>query len=210
MKQHLEPLAVAANVIQSSHCHLDQVLLTFGYLVMQYRAITDHQGAQVIMNSIEKCWAAADQEIFIAAVILNPFYQNSPFAPLHFLNNAGIHALLNGLWSHFYNEDPPAPFSQQIAEYLQQTGLFTNLNSSIQIHLSANSQEICLLCLQMWMCPNDRKWFRLNPQMHSHHTRISNLRDTNWSHLSILPSAFCLFVPTQHNVNGCSAYLAIF
>ena len=34
MKRHLEPLAVATNVIQSSHCRLDQVLLTFRYLVM--------------------------------------------------------------------------------------------------------------------------------------------------------------------------------
>jgi hypothetical protein len=151
---------VAANVIQSFRCRLDQVLLTFGYLVMQYREMTDpdnRRGAQVIMNSIEKRWAAADQEIFIAAVILNPFYQNSPFSPLHFLNNAGIHALLNRLWRRFYNEDPPAALSQQIAEYLQQTGLFANLDSSIRIHLNANSREVCLICLQKWMCTDDRK-----------------------------------------------------
>ena len=127
---------------------------------MQYREMTDlddHQGAQVIMNSIEKCWAAADQEIFITAVILNPFYHNSPFAPLHFLNNAGIHALLNCLWRCFYNEDPLAALSQQIAEYLQQTGLFANLDSSIQIHLNANFREVCLTCLQKQTCTNDRK-----------------------------------------------------
>ena len=146
MKRHLEPLAVAANVSQSSRCCLDQVLLTFRYLVMQYREMTDpdnRRGAQVIMNSIEKHWAAADQENFITAVILNPFYQNSPFAPLHFLNNAGIHALLNHLWTCFYNKAPPAAVSQNVAKYLQQTGLFANLDSSIQIHLNANSQEVC-------------------------------------------------------------------
>ncbi|KIM77322.1 hypothetical protein PILCRDRAFT_12140 [Piloderma croceum F 1598] len=93
------------------------------------------------MNNIKKRWGAADQEIFITAVILNSFYQNSPFAPLHFLNNAVIHALLNHLWRHFYNEDPPAAFSQKIAKYLQQTGLFANLASSVQIHLNASSRE---------------------------------------------------------------------
>jgi hypothetical protein len=106
---------------------------------MQYRKMTDPDdcwGAQVIMNSIEKCWVAVDQEIFITA---------------------GIHALLNCLWRHFYNENPPAALSQQIAEYLQQTGLFSNLASSVQIHLNANSKEVCLICLQKWRCTNDRK-----------------------------------------------------
>ena len=96
----------------------------------------DCWGAQVIMNSIEKYWVAVDQEIFITA---------------------GIHALLNHLWRYLYNEDPPAALSQQIAEYLQQTGLFANLASSVQIHLNANSQEVCLICLQKWRCINDRK-----------------------------------------------------
>ena len=37
IEQHLEPLAVAANVTQSAFCRLDEVLLTFGALMMNYK-----------------------------------------------------------------------------------------------------------------------------------------------------------------------------
>lgn len=42
MKCHLDPLAVAANITQASFCRLDEVLLTFGYLVMQYQQMQVH------------------------------------------------------------------------------------------------------------------------------------------------------------------------
>ncbi|KAH9988278.1 hypothetical protein BJV74DRAFT_796328 [Russula compacta] len=78
MKCHLEPLAYAANITQVAICHIDEVLMTFGWLVMHYKQmITDPDdavGCQAIINSIEQWWAKADQDIFIAAVILNPFY----------------------------------------------------------------------------------------------------------------------------------------
>lgn len=102
LKQILEPLAVASRVTQATVCHLDQVLLTFGYLIMQYQELlndsADVPGAYSVIASIEKRWKAADQELFIAAVLLNPFYLSNKeylvFANLHFLNKAGIHALL--------------------------------------------------------------------------------------------------------------------
>lgn len=94
MKHHLEPLAIVANITQASFCRLDEVLLTFGYLVMQYQKMQtdadDVAACASIIASIEKQWAVSDQEIFVAAVLLNPFYRNTPFAPLSFLNNAGI------------------------------------------------------------------------------------------------------------------------
>ena len=58
MKRHLEPLAIAANITQASFCRLDEVLLTFGYLVMQYQKMqTDADDAAAcasIIASIEK------------------------------------------------------------------------------------------------------------------------------------------------------------
>lgn len=77
MKRHLEPLAIAANVTQAAFCCLDTVLLTFGFLVMQYKRMSD-EGDRIashsIISSLEKRWMAADQDIFIAAVIVNPFF----------------------------------------------------------------------------------------------------------------------------------------
>ena len=85
MKHHLEPLAIVTNVTQGSFCCLDQVLMAFGHLIMQYKSMVDPEdmvGCTAIIKSIEAQWATADQEIFIAAVVLNPFYQSTPFAAL--------------------------------------------------------------------------------------------------------------------------------
>src|SRR5271170_974873 len=105
MKRHLEPLAIATNITQASFCRLDQVLMTFGHLTMQYKSMTDVDdvvGCNAIIASLEARWATADQEIFIAAVVLNPFYQSTPFSALQFLTNAGIYSMLSRLWERFY------------------------------------------------------------------------------------------------------------
>jgi len=74
---HLRPLGIAANVIQSQFCRLDTVLLTFGLLIVTYQAMTDPDdlpGCTAIINSLEKRWSKTDQEIFIATLIMNPFF----------------------------------------------------------------------------------------------------------------------------------------
>ena len=85
LKTHLEPLARAANVAQAAFCRLDQILLTFGSLFIYYREIkakdpANDLGCTAILNSIEKRWAKSDQDIFIAAIILNPFVKTAAFS----------------------------------------------------------------------------------------------------------------------------------
>lgn len=149
MKRNLEPLAVAANITQASFCRLDEVLLTFGYLVMQYRRMRADEGdaaaCDSIIASIEKRWAVSDQEIFVAAVLLNPFYRNSPFAPLQFLNNAGIRSLFVALWKRFYRESPPDSFYTEISDYLGETGLFENLRNEVNAALVVADRQVCVL-----------------------------------------------------------------
>jgi hypothetical protein len=80
--RYLEPLAIAANVVQESFCRMDQVLLTFGFLVMKYRDEKMNQdiiGRDAIIKSIELRWSKSDQEVFISAVLVNPFYRTTPF-----------------------------------------------------------------------------------------------------------------------------------
>ena len=102
LEWHLEPLAVtAANTLQATHCRLDTVLLAFGYLTKQYRAMAtleDLVGCTAILNSIKKCWLAADQHIFIATVIVHLFYQTTAFAPLQCFINTQISQLLASLY----------------------------------------------------------------------------------------------------------------
>jgi hypothetical protein len=145
MKRHLEPLAIATNVTQASFCRLDQVLLTLGHLIMQYKSMTDPDdvvGCTAIIESIEARWATADQEILIAAVILNPFYKSTPFAALRFLTNAGIHSLLTRLWERFYRTAPPLEFHEQMIGYLNGTALFADLGSACNIVQVVAQREV--------------------------------------------------------------------
>ena len=153
MKRHLEPLAIAANITQASFCRLDTVLLTFGFLLMQYRQLTDEEdldAAAAITESLERRWAVADQQIFIAAVIVNPFYQGQPFAQLFFLNNAGIHALLSHLWTHFYQSHAPQEFHTELMEYLTHMGQYTTLESHCSRASAKAQAKVCSLLL--WLC----------------------------------------------------------
>jgi hypothetical protein len=90
-------------------CRLDQILLTFGSLAIYYCDIktTDSAnilGATAILESIEKQWAKADQDVFIAAVLLNPFVKASPFSPqVPFLTQAGVLSLMKCLYLRFFS-----------------------------------------------------------------------------------------------------------
>lgn len=48
----------------------------------------------VLPRSIEAHWRKSDQDIFIAAVILNPFFCLTPFADIHILTRINIFKLL--------------------------------------------------------------------------------------------------------------------
>jgi hypothetical protein len=109
LKTHLEPLARAANVAQAAFCRLDQILLTFGSLSIYYKDIkakdpANDLGCTAILDSIEKRWEKVDQDVFIAAVILNPFVKTAAFsAQVRFLTRAGVLALMKRLYQRFFS-----------------------------------------------------------------------------------------------------------
>ncbi|KAI0074474.1 hypothetical protein K474DRAFT_1665392 [Panus rudis PR-1116 ss-1] len=77
----LEPLAIAANVIQGSSTRLDMVLLTWANLYHTYsHPQYDAQVRDGIHASLQKRWAKnADHDVFLMAVYLNPYICNSLF-----------------------------------------------------------------------------------------------------------------------------------
>lgn len=81
VKHHLAPLAIAANITQSSHCRLDEVLLTFGALAMEFSKLIHDDDEELVkealLKSIESRWEKSDQDVFVAAVILNLFIKVS-------------------------------------------------------------------------------------------------------------------------------------
>lgn len=125
--------------MQSAFCCLDQVLLTFGSLYMHYTkelSATDSVEKLVryaLLSSIEKCWGKSDQEVFIAAVVLNPFIKLKPFQRTmrtSFLTIAGINDLLSCLYSCFFS-DPldPSKLLFNIQDYMYNKGIFSLLPS---------------------------------------------------------------------------------
>ncbi|PPQ94510.1 hypothetical protein CVT25_014164 [Psilocybe cyanescens] len=112
---HLAPLAIATNVTQSAHCHMDEVLLTFGKLAVEFLKLTDPLEApvqQALMESLEHQWSKSDQDVFIAAIILNPFHRLKPFRHEQSVISLGakpydnLESLCNGVEKEAAGADP--------------------------------------------------------------------------------------------------------
>ena len=145
MKLHLEPLAIAANVTQAAFCRLDTVLLTFGFLVMQYQQMTgeaDHAASKSIISSLEKRWMAADQDIFVATVIVNPFFRADPFGRHPRFVVAGIIELLGRLYTRFFFEEPPHIFNVESRDYLTVAGQYSELRATCLRHKATAQQQV--------------------------------------------------------------------
>ncbi|KAH7919875.1 hypothetical protein BV22DRAFT_1022220 [Leucogyrophana mollusca] len=123
-----EPLTLMTNIAQAAHCRLNKVIIIFGYLLSLYlkmdKSMTfdDHLMIQAIIKSLERQWSKSNQDIFIAAIILNPIYKNAPFAQLSNFTNAGIYGLICKLWKCFYQQDPPTVLYSELRDYLNNTG----------------------------------------------------------------------------------------
>ncbi|KIY49894.1 hypothetical protein FISHEDRAFT_31177, partial [Fistulina hepatica ATCC 64428] len=137
IKMFLEPLALAANITQAGHCRLDSVLLTFGYLMMVYTKRAefhdrDPHALQVILASIERRWAKSDQDVFIAAVLLNPFIRASPFASIpERFGLANVYLLLVHLFERFFMTPAPSVLLTEVQDYFAESGQFSALQPMI-------------------------------------------------------------------------------
>lgn len=146
--RHLRPLGIAANVIQAAFCRLDTVAVTFGYLIATYQQMTDEEdipGRDAIIRSVEQRWAKTDQEVFIAAIFLNPFYRFEPFGTR--FNNAEVIDMNIRLWQRFNRtrDMPPSPFMLQLSDYLKMEGKFASLPSMMQLEKDLAKELVSVL-----------------------------------------------------------------
>lgn len=151
--RHLRPLGIAANVTQASFCRIDTVLLTFGHLVSTYLEMTDPDdlpGCQAIIDSIERRWSKADQEIFIATVIINPFYQTAPFSLIPQFRTAEILSLMIRLWKRLIRTDPPPSFAQELMEFIGKRGDYASLDIICNVERNRAEQDVCCLLVKIF------------------------------------------------------------
>ncbi|ODN80456.1 hypothetical protein L202_02696 [Cryptococcus amylolentus CBS 6039] len=108
----LSPLTISTYVLQANTTTLDMVFFEFGKLYTHFvplqtlgsRFVRD--AAAIIIQSLEKRWAAADQDVFIACALLNPFFG---LTRVGISNNAlpgnMSYALIKSLWIRFFPEE---------------------------------------------------------------------------------------------------------
>jgi len=153
------------------------------------------------MESLEQRWAVADQQIFIAAVVINPFYQGRPFAQLHFLNNAGIHSLLGYLFTHFYQAQAPQEFHTELTEYLNHTGRYVSLASHCgrvrdEAQAKVDMLPFLIAILGLIVC------YSTYIQTHYQYLSISHSQGSRPPHLFDLPSEYSPYVLIQPHASG--------
>ncbi|TFK16929.1 hypothetical protein FA15DRAFT_571127, partial [Coprinopsis marcescibilis] len=151
--RHLRPLAIATNTLQSTSCHLDTVLVTFGFLYMQFNVMksegdatqSDIDACDRVLNSLEKRWGKADQAIFIAATILNPFYPYTIFnthnSNAHFLSVAGAITLSKQLWKRFFRENAPQELSLEVMSFLKGQNMYERLEEMCELEAGVAYSE---------------------------------------------------------------------
>jgi hypothetical protein len=134
---------------QTAHCRVDQVLLTFGLLHHEYTCLlkedpTHEDAIHVIINSIEKRWSKCEQDVFIAALVLNPQYKTAPLAKIATFNNAAILALLNRLWLRFNQAPAPASLFSEFMEYMGNKGVYENFPVWVASIVNDAEAKVCV------------------------------------------------------------------
>ncbi|KAF5353605.1 hypothetical protein D9758_013785 [Tetrapyrgos nigripes] len=80
-----------------------------------------------IHASLEKCWKKVDQEVFILAVIFNPFIQQCAFksgGPFH--STADRWHVICWVFRQFYGRTPDAKFHKAFTKYMAGTGKWSH------------------------------------------------------------------------------------
>ena len=82
---------------------------------------------QIMIDSIERRWAACDQDVCIAAIILHPLYKTAPFAKIQAFVPANMLVLMKCLWTRFYRTPPPLDLFSEFNAYISGKGIYAVL-----------------------------------------------------------------------------------
>lgn len=133
LKTILAPLAIATNVVQASGTRLDEALVCFARLYHIFATWTSElafppnflNACRQVISSLERRWAAMDQEPFIAALILNPFIGQdlqcfSGLSPLVSCGESFV--LIQRLYRRLFRMRPEATTGHLFTEYQNYVG----------------------------------------------------------------------------------------
>ena len=108
---------------------MDHVLLTFGNLYNIYDTVLlgkiDNNVQEAILKSLKKQWKAADQTVFILAVIFNPFIRADPFSAIQ-LPRIRIWTLVKDAIACFWNKEASTETMVALQDYLGRKAEFSD------------------------------------------------------------------------------------
>ncbi len=151
--QILEPLAIAAHVVQGSFVRLDTVLLTFGWLHMRYEAMLhlptitpgDDLGIKAIIKSIAKRWSKSDKEAFLACILINARWGLDLFCKDQvFFMLASLPTFLSRMYCRLFSVPvAPVAFDDEVDDFLNRSGRYSTLADSVELEIRRSSAKVC-------------------------------------------------------------------
>ena len=159
MATHLEPLAIAVNATQSNHARLDIVLLTLGHLYhtfMDPKYEPDVRNA--VLTSLERRWSQAiEQDLFILAVIFNPYVRRRCFNPLNPLfSEASLWNMVEECFTRLFQYQPDYYFTKAFTEYLHELGDFSDQRMNLARLKQLADAEVSHFISDLWCCSSNR------------------------------------------------------
>ncbi|PCH37394.1 hypothetical protein WOLCODRAFT_84289, partial [Wolfiporia cocos MD-104 SS10] len=119
---HLQPLAIAVNTTQANNARLDTILLTLGHL---YHLFSDpaYEAEQT------------DQDIFILAVVLNPYLRTKCFCQDNAaVTEALLSAMLEWCYKRMLSMNADIYLFQSFTNYLHYLGKFSEDHMALEKH----------------------------------------------------------------------------
>lgn len=148
----MEPLAISSNVLQAPGCRLDHILLTLANLRRIYAE--PHVNSDIrtaVLTSLELRWKRADQEVFILAVLFNPFVRNSGFSDASLPLSALVQMCMRA-YERFFRQEPSMELWDACHRYIKREGRYSDSNLSLDFHRRYAASKVCLLHLTRPCC----------------------------------------------------------
>jgi hypothetical protein len=142
VKTILEPLAIAANITQAPHTRLDHVLLTLGNLFRIYsNPELDNTIRNAILASLEKRWKAADQDVFIVAIFLNPYIRGRCFNRAA-ITEANLYNIIARVFERIFLQKADINMLKAFTDYARSQGEFSSTNMSLDQMAEMHKSEV--------------------------------------------------------------------
>ncbi|KII85324.1 hypothetical protein PLICRDRAFT_67453, partial [Plicaturopsis crispa FD-325 SS-3] len=150
IRQHLKPLAIASNATQSDHARLNVVLAAIVNLYWVFsRPAMDPRVSTSILRSVEKRWANTDRELFLLAILLNPYLRRTPFkngSP--FCGFVAPWEIFRRAYLQFFQVEPDVKCRTAFSDYLNNVGRWSAKSMQLDvIRESYKKQPVNLLCV---------------------------------------------------------------